>query len=186
MGTCCAGQCVDRTVDPSNCGLCGVECPSEICAPYGFLSQDLLLLGMSICLPVSPSSDCRATCGPDMFCLEGTCIPVMPAFGRGPCLAADGTVGISCANGACSHPLDDPQNCGACGNACPPGVLCSAGACAGSECGSRRWGNFCGDGGERTCCPGADCTDIQTDSSNCGDCGRQCPPGTACRAGACG
>jgi len=185
-GTCCNGLCTDLNEDPNNCGLCGIACPSGICAPYfeNFRFADYVGIETSSCLPVGQSNDCLASCGPDTFCFLGACIPV--SFGYGPCLAVDGTVGFSCPNGVCAHARDDSQNCGACGNACPPGVACVAGACAGSVCGIGRWGNFCGDAGERTCCPGADCTDTQTDSLNCGNCGWECPPGTRCDQGICG
>ena len=50
---------------------------------------------------------------------------------------SDGIVGGDCAAGyvqcglSCFDLQTDPANCGACGNACPPGVACVAGSCGG-------------------------------------------------------
>ncbi len=66
----------------------------------------------------------------------------------------------------------DPANCGGCGNACPAGSACEAGACVAG----------CGAG--LTSCDGG-CVDLETDQGHCGACGAACPDGTACAAGAC-
>lgn len=50
--------------------------------------------------------------------------------------SGDSGGGATCAapstqcGGACVDTRNDPQNCGTCGNACPAGLACSAGACA--------------------------------------------------------
>jgi hypothetical protein len=46
---------------------------------------------------------------------------------------------------------------------------------------------FCGDAGDENhvCCPGAGCTDLLTDSSNCDACGNVCPAALACVDGVC-
>jgi len=73
-------------------------------------------------------------------------------------------------NGLCTDTNNDPGNCGFCGNACPMGATCDAGACA--------------------CAPGqtqcnAGCVDTSSDPANCGDCDLVCAPGQACSAGTC-
>jgi hypothetical protein len=56
----------------------------------------------------------------------------------GGCGTDNGVVGGTCANGYtdcdnhCVNLLTDPQNCGTCGHACPPGAACTNGVCAGS------------------------------------------------------
>jgi hypothetical protein len=115
----------------------------------------------------------------------------------------------------CVDYLNDPANCGSCGNVCNDGTCCSDGACE-SVCGEgRSWcdgqcadlqddsdncgacGNVCGDG---TCCNAGSCesvcpagevwcdgqcVDLQSDDSSCGSCGNACGDGTCCNAGAC-
>ncbi|MBI4701343.1 MAG: SBBP repeat-containing protein [Deltaproteobacteria bacterium] len=66
----------------------------------------------------------------------------------------------------------DPANCGACGNACAQGELCSAGNC-GLECA----------GGTTKC--GSACVSTQNDPAHCGGCGKACAGGEACSAGKC-
>jgi hypothetical protein len=69
-----------------------------------------------------------------------------------------------CQNGACVHP-NKPD-----GTGCGPGKVCQVGACR--------------------CAPGSDtcgkiCTELQSDPSNCGSCGRVCGSGRDCCRGEC-
>lgn len=66
----------------------------------------------------------------------------------------------------------DTQNCGACGNACKDGELCSLGVCA-YKC--QGGATKCGDG----------CTDPKVDPQNCGTCGNACKANEVCNAGKC-
>ncbi len=83
------------------------------------------------------------------------------------CLAGSTSCGSTCVN-----LQEDQLNCGACGNACGAGLVCSAGACA-ATCQAGL--NVCGD----------TCRDLQTDLANCGACGNACGAGQVCSAGAC-
>jgi hypothetical protein len=116
---------------------------------------------------------------------------------------------------ACVDYLNDPQNCGACGNVCGDGTCCSNGSCV-SLCGEgQTWCDgecvdlrddsnscgtcdaVCGDGtccNQATCaslCPqgqvwcGNHCVDLNNDSANCGSCSNTCGDGTCCNGGAC-
>jgi hypothetical protein len=62
----------------------------------------------------------------------------------------------------CTNTLNDPDNCGTCGNACQTAALCTQGTCA------------CGEG--LAMCNGA-CVNELVDPSNCGGCGIICGGG---------
>ncbi len=75
--------------------------------------------------------------------------------------------------GVCAVLDSDPMNCGACGNACGTGEVCTAGACTVvCPAGSTVCNNLC--------------VNTDTDQANCGTCGNKCPSGQACGGGACG
>ena len=77
----------------------------------------------------------------------------------------------------CVEATNDPDNCGACGNACGASEVCSNGKC-GSSCSA---GTLCTpDGGK------AICANTSTDAKNCGACGNACGSGQTCTNGKCG
>jgi len=183
-GACCGDACVDLNQDPANCGWCGNVCASGICQFYqrGDLSS---------CLPRGSGQSCLVSCPAWATCVQGTCVAVLcpgettPPL---PCQAENGTIGQCCDTAVCAHPLDDPQNCGTCGNACRPGDTCVNGSCSGFPgCGLGHLYWYCGDGGNpnQICCPSAGCTNLLADSSNCGYCGSACLPGQTCVDGGC-
>ncbi|KAH1322847.1 hypothetical protein KXV81_007833 [Aspergillus fumigatus] len=78
-----------------------------------------------------------------------------------------------CCDAVCQDVLNDPANCGGCGNVCEEGEVCTAGLCQ-----------------EPACPPGqvecdGVCTDPNTDPNNCGACGTVCPEGEPCVDGVC-
>ncbi len=105
--------------------------------------------------------------------------PGTPGISRSPATApllfnattapANVTTNVTCpagqtfCNGTCTDTSIDAQNCGACGNKCPPESTCIDGTCS----------SPCLPG--QTSCNGT-CVDISADSQNCGACGRKCPP----------
>ena len=94
---------------------------------------------------------------------------------------------------------NDPLHCGACDNVCDQGSLqgCRLGTCAppqsagGLACGAPIQscsGAPVPDGGcagGTTLCQASCCTDLQTDSCNCGQCGAACGIGAVCASGSC-
>ncbi len=87
----------------------------------------------------------------------------------------------SCFGGAtecdstCVDMMSDQANCGACGAACGPDTVCTAGACAPVA-------QLC-DGGALMC--GTACVDPMVDVANCGACGTACTADQRCLSGTC-
>ena len=111
-------------------------------------------------------------------------IALAAALLAAPALLACGNSGIICTSNEvrcgqlCANLAVDPVHCGACGNACAAGFVCSP--VPG------------GDGGIGECvCPlnltacGQACADLATNIENCGTCGNACGTGQSCSAGAC-
>ena len=90
---------------------------------------------------------------------------------RPPC-AGDSVV----CDGACARLATDNANCGACGEACDAGEVCSNGVCAVSCAAPLA---TCGAGGA------AFCADTRNDPAHCGGCDLACPDGQVCSGGTC-
>ncbi len=179
---CCGTVCTDLAQDPKNCFGCGVVCPSGVCADFS-----LYFYGGGRCLPAGPTSDCKGPCPQGSVCLDGQCIDGS-CEDSSFCLAQNGTIGMCCGDAACAHPLDDPQNCGLCGNACGPGGACVNGSCSDFPgCGLGRMNAYCNfdAGADFLCCPSIGCTDVKTDPRNCNSCGQPCGRGQVCVGGIC-
>ena len=80
--------------------------------------------------------------------------------------------GAQVCGGACTSLAHDVTYCGACGNTCKAGEVCSSGKCA-TSCG----------GGSTQC--GSACVTLGSDGANCGACGAACKAGEVCSAGKC-
>jgi hypothetical protein len=103
-------------------------------------------------------------------CAAGACV-------IGACAAGFRNCDGSATNGCEVSASTDGNNCGACGNVCPGGQVCSAGVCT----------TTCGAG--LSVCGGA-CTNTTFDPGNCGGCGMACPSRASatsfCAASVCG
>ena len=86
----------------------------------------------------------------------------------GPC--GPGTA-VKCGD-TCVDTQSNAENCGACGKACGPSLVCSHGVCS----------TVCASG---TIHCGNDCIDQGADVNNCGGCGKKCPSGNVCSQGSC-
>jgi hypothetical protein len=173
-GSCCGPLCTDLQQDPKNCGGCGTVCTSGICV-------------RDICLPSTPTDDCGGPCALGSACLDGLCIDGS-CQNSTYCLASNRTIGVCCSDGSCAHPIDDPDNCGACGNACGPTGVCINGSCSNfGECGVGRMSAYCDvdAGPDFICCPGTGCTHVMNDPQNCSYCGSRCQVGQVCIGGEC-
>jgi hypothetical protein len=98
--------CVDLATDPENCGACGTTCVSGLDCIAG------------VCEVASAA--CPGGCPLGQSCIQGSC------------QAACAPPLTSCPQGvgsACVDLTTDVNNCGVCGNACPPTGHCFAGFC---------------------------------------------------------
>ena len=148
VGTSCNGACVDLTIDPANCGSCGVACPpaangtpfcsASVCGfgcKAGF--GDCNALGADGCEAtlntVSKCGSCNNACSAanaSSLCTNAVCALGACNAGFVNCngLAADGCeVAIA----------SDVANCGSCGKVCAANQKCVSKfctTCAHSEC----------------------------------------------------
>jgi hypothetical protein len=107
---------------------------------------------------------------------------------------------VSCSPGECTDLETDPQNCGACGNACAAGVACAGGVCGGAVDGAADGQGGDGAGNDGTLTDGQNNDGANGDGSNGdganggdgsssdGQSGDACVPPfvTAANCGACG
>ena len=125
----------DEKCHKDNC-----PCPSgtEVCG--GFCCDDTQQCNGFSCVPkkcgpcTTPTwgGGCANNCGPGDSCCNDQCIPQDQfCCNDSPCPNQN----LCCADG-CKDPTD-PQTCGTCDNACPPGTTCNNGSCncgAGGPC----------------------------------------------------
>jgi alpha-tubulin suppressor-like RCC1 family protein len=183
------------------CGLFGADFSEPPSRPGGALGAD----GGDEARERSPGNlpaGAPGTCGAGQKSCNGTCVSIAdPLYGCTdtmcvPCSVAGGAAachGKVCKLASCSAPKADcdssvgtgcetntqtsAAHCGACGQACAAGKVCSAGSCK-AEC----------DANLAQC--GSSCIDPSTDAAHCNACNNACPPpvdGSAtCSAGSCG
>ena len=170
QGGCCAGACQDPTfftTSATNCGLCGIACAPGVACQGG------------IC---PAACEGLQSCPAGYGCTSnGDCLPSCTGTNDNTFCDLDGGYGVCC-RGACGDLTHDPENCGACGQACAAGTVCAHSSCLpASTCSVAAEGLPCdlGSGREGACCAGA-CVDTTSAPSNCGTCGTACPDGLTC------
>lgn len=168
-GSCCSDYCVDTDTDRDHCGRCGEGCPANLACEEGRCRMAM----------------CAGEPGTPVIADAGTDAATPRDAGGDADVSFDVDAGVDAglfgdsgcpSNEVCADTGDGPAcQCGD-GAGCPPDQDCQAGEC--------RCGSMAGcEPGERCCRDG--CTDLETDESNCGFCGRQCHSAYACIAGDC-
>jgi len=179
--------------DVDHCGACGRACSnshvlSRECAAGLCVSACELGFGNCDRPATGPDDGCERVVSQDAASC-GSCGNDCSAQGAGfvcggvpiQCGCVDN---VNCRIGASTGTCDPTTGACRCGpTRCRPGEACIA-VDAGPDLCSCNGGSACGEG--ETCCqtPGG-CRDLQSDPSNCGACGRACPNGLFCIAGAC-
>jgi len=183
----CAGAggsyCANTLSDPSNCGTCGTTCALANASISGCNASACVVVscgtGFGNCDGAATNGcetnlrtdnmncgACGNACAGGQSCVSGAC--ACPA-------------GQTLCGGACVDLRTNSTNCGVCGRAC---VLTNAtSACVSSVCAVTACGTGFADcdGSAASGCE----TNTQTDSTNCGACGRTCGAGQVCSRGVC-
>jgi hypothetical protein len=157
--------------DPVTCE-CGCPPPydrcGEVCCFGGATCNPD---GSCMCPPgTEPCNEvCTPSCPGGQILDPSTCqcitAPIVPTETPNPCPS-----GQSLCNGVCMDTTNDVNNCGFCGNVCPPNMPCIAGHC---QC-PVDW-DYCS----------GFCVDTSTSNIHCGSCGNTCTGGDTCVAGNC-
>lgn len=207
---CCSGKCLDTAKEVTNCGGCGVACPTP--ANTTMKCERDTTTGKGVCKVGSCAAgwaDCNSStaggaadgCEQDIFTkLDncggcGTACTIANGTGvceGGVCKVATCSTGFGNCDGihtnGCEQELKTVAHCGACNTACAPANAagdCSDGTCKIGSC-NTGYGNcdVSSGGGHGNGCE----TNLKTDANNCNACGTVCPStgGTpACVAGVC-
>lgn len=167
------------STDPDNCGTCGNVCPelvNGIRACVGGKCNDECLSPKTWCSPscvdiLTDNSNCgacgnqcpyvEAPWGMTSTCANGQC-------GTLKCLALYDDCNHDLSDGCETSLSSDTQNCGACGNTCAPGQICTIRQEKGTT-------PVCACDPGETLCDGYSCADLLTDLDNCGACDNRCP-----------
>ncbi len=192
VGTCCGGTCTSLLTDTSNCGVCGMSCPT----PQGFQCsngscQQLDDAGFPIyCDPTTAPCPSGFTCAATFATCEPDCSVAPDGVPCGESLAnyfVEVNFQRMCCNHQCVDLELDPANCSACGVACDGGQACDLGICVRTDC-TLATADFAPcplpDGGGGVCCGGA-CTNPLADALNCGACRIACGNASSCEFGFC-
>ncbi len=179
------GGCIAPGCTEGPQGYCALNQDVGICVEEGF--------GGITCVDLTDDpNNCGGqgiVCPSGQTCTAGVCSGTVAPCGAGRngayCSYGDaGTSEICCAGGGCTDVMNDPNNCGDCGNACTTGLSCIGGHCEVTSCAGVANQTPCGTGATDECC-GSSCVDPQTDPNNCGYCGTTCSGAETCVGGLC-
>jgi hypothetical protein len=134
-----------RTACPDDSVCIGGACLVTVCAPDAGTASACALPdsrpgtccdGRCLDLRSDPAScgKCGITCDPGLDCVAGRC-EARSCTGRMAslrCLTSSGGQGLCCHSECVDQSTwkQDAANCGGCGHACAPGLVCQQGACA--------------------------------------------------------
>jgi hypothetical protein len=187
----CGGTtCSNILTDPDRCGACQNVCSSNhmatrtcgngacngtCAAGWADCDQILLSNGCETNSSTDPNNcgSCGKNCSSNHMatrtCAGGVC--------NGTCAAGWVDCNQNLQSDGCEiNTSNDSNNCGACGNVCPPHANGTP-VCSGSIC------TFTCNASFTNC--GSLCTNTATDPTNCGACGNVCVSGHPCVAGIC-
>jgi len=189
----CGDTCTVVARDSQNCGACGKACAAtELCSAGTCVpAAGGCTMGTTKCGTecVDTKTDdrncgmCGTKCGANKVCMAGAC-------------ADNCAMGTTKCGNSCVDQQTDRTNCGGCGTTCKDGEICSAGKCAIScQQGLTKCSAPVADGGVADAAADASsdggslsgdyCANLQSDTANCGTCGKVCSAAETCVAGTC-
>lgn len=183
----------------ANCALQGYSTASLVCDPMSLPIKACGCTSAYQCAPEKTGAEdcvgsvCKcggALCNPGEVCRALGSGGAGGTSGAGGTFGGGGTSGIGGTSSGGTNSGGTTGGGGTVGGGGTSGVggtnpLADSGVELVFEC-SCNGGPACLAGGIQTaCCPGVGCKDLAQDSSNCGACGRLCPPGFACDNGKC-
>lgn len=185
--TCCDFECVDVFISTEHCGSCGNTCrsnescnngvcgcgdnscgPQQTCCGAG---TDLTCVQTNT--NINNCGACGNVCLQGEQCTNGICLCNGPNNSPQQCREGQ----LCCEGRGCTDVLNDPFNCGACGNQCGAGEFCAEGACTCGSVSGTSGANACGDG-EACCGSSPQCVPRDDALCECGD--GSCSIGQAC------